>query len=88
MVSNIRTLRNSLGDGVKRPMLDEKETRILQRRSVYANRPIKVGETITRENVSLLRPASGIPAKYLNLVLGRVARTDIEKDQVVDWVNI
>ena len=31
------------------------------------------------------RPGYGIAPKYMDLVLGRIARVDIEKDDIVTW---
>jgi N-acetylneuraminate synthase len=88
MVNKIRTLQNALGDGIKRIMPDEKETKLLQRRSIHTIRTIKSGEKFSRENISLLRPALGIPARYLSIVLGRTARLDIKKDRPIKWSDI
>jgi N-acetylneuraminate synthase len=88
MVKKIRTLQSALGDGVKRVMPDEKDSRLLQRRSLHAVRSIKAGERFSRENVSLLRPATGIPAKYLDVVLGRTARSGIKEDSPIMWSDL
>lgn len=85
MVSNIRTLQKALGDGVKAPVSDENETKILQRRSIFAIKKIKKGDKITKENVRLLRPAVGIAPKYVDVVLGRTATQDIEQYEPLQW---
>ncbi len=85
MVSKIRILGKVLGDGVKQPVEDERETRILQRRSIFAVTPIKRGDKITKENVALLRPAIGIAPKYFDLVIGRRAAKDIDQYEPLQW---
>ncbi|MEM3159498.1 MAG: N-acetylneuraminate synthase family protein [Nitrososphaera sp.] len=88
MVSKIRTLARALGDGVKVPVKDEEKTKILQRRSVFAVRPIKKGEKLTKANIRLLRPATGIAPKYLDVVLGRKAVRDIAQYEPVQWTSV
>ncbi len=47
------------------------------RRSLYAVKDIKAGEEFTEENVRSVRPANGLPPKYLKDILGKTAKTDI-----------
>jgi pseudaminic acid synthase len=44
------------------------------RRSLRASREIKEGELLTRENISLVRPAGGLPPSYLDQILGARAK--------------
>lgn len=43
------------------------------RRSIYARRDIVPGETLTEDNMTVLRPAHGLPATEYDRVLGRTA---------------
>lgn len=88
MVVKIRTLEKALGDGIKVPVKDEDETRVLQRRSVFAIKPIKKGEKMTRDNIAILRPAVGIAPKDFEMVLGRKAAMDIEQYESLQWSMI
>lgn len=88
MVSKIRNLQKALGEGIKRPVKDEQETKVLQRRSIFAIKPIRKGEKITKNNVRLLRPAVGIPPKYLDVIIGRSAAQDIEQYEPIQWSSI
>lgn len=47
------------------------------RRSIYAVADIAAGETISRDNVRVIRPGYGLPPKHLPAVLGRRAVKDI-----------
>lgn len=47
------------------------------RRSLYAVKNISMGEAITCENVSSVRPGFGLPPKYLDIILGKKATRDI-----------
>jgi len=88
MVAKIRTLEKALGDGMKKPVADEDETKILQRRSIFAVKKIKRGDKIAKTDVRLLRPATGIAPKYLDAVIGRTASHDIEAYEPVQWSHL
>ena len=48
--------------------------------SVVTIRPVKAGETLTRDNIWVKRPAGGIPAEEFEQVLGKTATRDIAAD--------
>jgi sialic acid synthase SpsE len=45
--------------------------------SIVTRRSIRCGETLSRENLTLMKPATGLPASELPRILGRSASTDI-----------
>lgn len=47
------------------------------RRSVYAVKPIKEGDTFTRDNIRVIRPGCGIPPKFITNMYGMKANEDI-----------
>ena len=47
------------------------------RRSLFAVKDIRAGETVTTENVRSIRPATGLKPKYLSSILDKRAITDI-----------
>ena len=49
-----------------------------------ANKPIKKGDILGKDNLSLLRSSTGIPAKYWDFVAGKVAKRDYEEDEPID----
>ena len=86
MVSQIREVEAALGDGRKRgPAPEEMEMHEKARRSLVAARFIARGATIERDMIAIKRPGFGIRPKMLDLVVGRVARVDIEEDTVLTW---
>jgi len=61
------------------------EKGLLFKRSVYAVKDIKVGETLNQGNIRIIRPGLGLEPKYFELVLGRKANTDIKKGTPIRW---
>jgi sialic acid synthase SpsE len=55
------------------------------RRSVVAACAIPAGTTITREMLTVKRPGFGVKPKFLDVLVGRTARCDIDADDVVTW---
>ena len=88
LVDFSRRLNGILGDGVKKIQATEYETYNLQRKSLYANSDIKKGQIIDRSLIEVKGPSGGILPKYLNIVEGRVAKTDINSDFPITWNDI
>ncbi|MEW6386704.1 MAG: N-acetylneuraminate synthase [Thermodesulfobacteriota bacterium] len=88
LVEKIRALGEALGDGVKRCMPSEVEIRRVARKSVVAARAIKKGETLTRENLILKRPGTGISPHRWEELLGRKAKRDLEADALLSWSDV
>ena len=87
LVAHIRDVEAALGDGVKRgPSPEEsKEMYTKARRSVVAAADIPSGTMLTRDMLTVKRPGFGIPPKFIEALVGRVARCDIETDDILTW---
>jgi len=55
------------------------------RRSLYAVKPIKAGEPISRDNVRSIRPGFGLAPKHLDDIIGRKAARDIAYGEPLSW---
>jgi sialic acid synthase SpsE len=86
LVRHIREVEAALGDGLKLgPAPEEQEMHQKGRRSLIAARAIPRGTRIERSMIVVKRPGFGIRPKFVDLVVGRVARVDIEEDAVLTW---
>jgi sialic acid synthase SpsE len=87
LVAHIRDIEAALGDGVKRgPSPEESQEMYAKaRRSVVAASDIPSGTVITRDMLTVKRPGFGIPPKFIDALVGRVARCDIEFDDILVW---
>jgi N-acetylneuraminate synthase len=69
MVRCTRELENALGSGVKKVEENEKETVVVQRRSLCFQHDMEAGQVIHKEDLACLRPA----------VVGAVLPYEVEK---------
>jgi sialic acid synthase SpsE len=58
------------------------------RRSLVSARNIKKGQTITLEDLTFKRPASGISPKFINEVVGSIAASEIPEDTIILWNHL
>jgi pseudaminic acid synthase len=64
----------------------EAEKKSLQfRRSLYIVEDIKAGDVLTCDNLRAIRPGLGLPTKYLDVVLGKSIRQDVNKGTALTW---
>ena len=85
LVQEIRSVERALGHGRKIPAAAEADTRRVARRSVVAIRPIAAGKEIARADLDVLRPGTGLEPRALPLIVGRRARTAIERGMLLSW---
>lgn len=58
-------------------LTDGEKASLKFRRSLFAVKPIKKGETFTSENVRSIRPSDGLHTRYLKEIIGKTAEKDI-----------
>jgi len=85
MVQAIRRVESALGDGVKRAMPSEIDTRRVARKSLVAARALRTGERLAAADVTSKRPGTGISPAELPRVLGLRLTRDIAADEVISW---
>ena len=88
MVMAIRDVEKALGTGIKRPTTEEEEIKKVVRRSIVAMVDISKGRTITEDMLDFKRPGTGIEPKYIDMIVGKKAKEDIRKDEIVTWKTI
>jgi sialic acid synthase SpsE len=87
LVDAVRKLEAALGSE-KRIHPDEQAVREWAHHSVAAVRSIAQGERIQADSVTVKRPGTGIPAKHLEEVVGRVAAREIPTDRPLVWEDL
>ena len=62
----------------------EKPSKIF-RRSLYVAQDMKAGECLTAKTLRAVRPGSGLPPKYYELLLGKRVKQDVKAGTAVNW---
>jgi len=88
LVSIAKQVPMIMGDGIKRIQPGEYDTINTQRKSLYASVDISKGTVITEDMIVIKGPGGGLLPKFMELVIGRCARKDIEADYPITWENI
>jgi N-acetylneuraminate synthase/N,N'-diacetyllegionaminate synthase len=83
MVENIRDVEKATGSGIKERSKEEQEMYEKGRRSIIAAKYIQKGTKITRDMLIIKRPGFGIKPKYINQVVGKIAKIDIQEDEII-----
>lgn len=88
MVQEIKKIENMMGDGNKTCQPSELINRISARRSIITNQSIKKNSKITKEMISIKRPAKGIEPKFFSSILGKKVRKNLGKEKPIKWDDI
>jgi N-acetylneuraminate synthase len=84
LVTETRRAWEAMG-AVRYGPTDAEKASLAFRRSLYAVKDIKAGETLTAGNVRAIRPGLGLAPRHLDSVLGRKARQDIAAGTALKW---
>ncbi len=84
MVRCIRNIEKALGSAEKKPSPSEIKNKSVARKSIVAKTPIRAGEVLTEENVTVKRPGTGISPMKWPEVLGTKAIRDFEEDELIE----
>jgi pseudaminic acid synthase len=84
MVSSIRAAEQMLGE-VRYGPTPREQGSLRYRRSLLITADLDEGEVLTSDNVRSLRPAIGLPPKYLPVVLGATVRRQVRRGTPVTW---
>jgi N-acetylneuraminate synthase len=90
MVERTRELERAMGSADKIVRENEKETVIIQRRCLRAGRDINKGEVLSREDITVLRPATpgAIYPYEINQVIDTKALVDIPAGKELRWIDL
>ncbi len=84
-VDNMEKIFEILGGQRKYPLPGESLARENARRSLVALSNIEKGTIISKKHLTWKRPAHGISPRDLGIVIGKVAREDIDEDTPMQW---
>lgn len=85
MVSAIRNIEKAMaGNGIKSPSNSEIKNKAIARKSIVAAMNIQKGTVLTKENMTVKRPGTGISPMKWDEVIGKVATRDFLADELIE----
>ncbi len=90
MVDRTRELENAIGHRKKNIEENEKETVVLQRRSIRLTSNLKSGSEIQLKHLEVLRPcpSDGLPPYEVRNILGKKLRKDKYAGDYLRWIDL
>lgn len=82
LVGKIRLAEKFLGKGTKEIGESERKNLVV-RRSIASKRHIKTGDIITEDDITWLRPGTGIPVGKEKEIIGKKAKTDVLPGELI-----
>lgn len=83
MVEGIRRIEKAFGSKIKKPSGIELRNRVAVRKSIVAARDIMKDELFLAENITVKRPAGGIGPERWDEVIGKNAKKDFRKNEMI-----
>ncbi len=84
MVSAIRNIEKALGTGKKAVSESERKNIAIARKSIVAACPIKKGDVLTEDNLTVKRPGTGISPMQWEKVIGTKAIKDFSEEDLIE----
>lgn len=84
MVSSIRNIEKVFGSGIKEPSNSEKKNIEIARKSIVALTNIKVGDTFSKDNLTVKRPGTGVSPMKWDDIIGTTSTRDYFSDEVIE----
>lgn len=90
MIARTRELERALGSSRKFVADNEQETCLVQRRCLRASEAIAGGQTLTRDLIDVVRPATtdSIRPPEIEEVVGTTAAVDIARGEAITWTML
>ena len=83
MVSAIRNIEKAIGNGKKAVSESERKNIAIARKSIVAACPIKKGDVLTEDNLTVKRPGTGISPMQWEKVIGTRAVKDFAGEEMI-----
>ena len=83
MISSIRNLEKSFGNGIKKVTKSEILNRRIFRRSLVALTNINTGDLLTFKNIGMKRPGTGVSPINIHKYLGKKSSKNFKKNKLI-----
>jgi N-acetylneuraminate synthase/sialic acid synthase len=88
MIRDLRRIRISLGDGVKRLLPSEEKPIFKMGKALYASRALPAGHRLTHEDIAIKSPAKGLPPYELDNLVGKELKHDMKEDDAIGFEDL
>ncbi|WP_431522861.1 N-acetylneuraminate synthase [Paenibacillus hunanensis] len=88
LVQSIRNIELALGDGKKRCMPSEMNTKLVARKSLVAAINKNAGDILGESDIVIKRPGNGVEPKYYEDFVGKMLKRNIAEDELLEWEDI
>lgn len=85
MVQAVRNIGKALGSYEKIPTKSELEVAKVARKSIVAARQIPAQTVITKKDISIKRPGTGLAPQYFESIIGKTTKRAIVADEMITW---
>jgi N,N'-diacetyllegionaminate synthase len=77
-----------MGDNEKNPTPSEKIIMEIARKSIVSDRPIKKGKILEDSDLVVKRPGTGLNPKLIDFIVGKIAKRDIQEDELISLEDL
>lgn len=88
MIRNLNRISVMIGNKNKQLLNSEKKPLLKMQKSIYAKKEIKKGKKLTLEDLTLKSPGGGLKPYELNMVLNRISKKDISKEEMIKKIHL
>lgn len=87
-IRQVREAQAALGQMCKTPQPGEADVRHVSRQSVCATRDLPVGTRLRAEDLTFKRPGDGVPARFLDELIGRTLTRPVTANDLLQWDDL
>lgn len=84
-IKNFSIINEVMGNGEKQVLPCEMIPRREARRSLVLTRNMKKGEKLQEHDIMIKRPGTGIAPEFMDIIIGRSLKKDLDEDTVLTW---
>jgi N,N'-diacetyllegionaminate synthase len=88
LVESVREASSIMGSGEKKPQVCESDGMIALRRSIAAANDLTLGTELTMQNITWVRPGTGIPPGKENLLIGSKLIRTIKQGELIQLEDV
>jgi N-acetylneuraminate synthase/sialic acid synthase len=85
MVRDLRRAKESLGDGIKKPLPCEIKPLYKMSKKLVAAHDLPKGHVIVREDMAIKSPGDGLPPYEISNLLGKVLTRPLKEDENISF---